>query len=96
MTACSTVPAAILWDARNRNQLFANFNPSLSAEVRQTDFGSAFLVESLVRVGFAETTDTSRSTNQSVGILRITERGRVAHAVAAPASAPVPGERIAA
>jgi hypothetical protein len=43
MTACSTVPAAILWDARNRNQLFANFNPSLSAEVRQTDFGSAFL-----------------------------------------------------
>jgi len=48
---------------------------------------SAEMVESLVRVGFAETTQAAvRSGEQSIGILRITERGRIALAAAAPAS----------
>lgn len=45
---------------------------------------STEMVESLVRVGFAETTGTGRLGNRSIGTLRITERGRVALAVAAP------------
>ena len=78
---------------RRALEILASPVGATNAEMTAQGF-SGEMVESLVRVGFAETTDTARSRNQSVGILRITERGRVALAVAALASAPVPGESI--
>jgi len=54
----------------------AGWTGATEAELIAEGF-SAEMVESLVRVGFAETTAV-RSGKQSIGILRITERGRVA------------------
>jgi len=75
------MPLSPQW--RRALEILAGRVGATDAELMTQGF-SAEMVESLVRVGFAETTGTGRPGNRSIGTLRITERGRVALAVAAP------------